>query len=1115
MRDDRDRDRDLEASKRDEDARKEREDREREDRFRRDLLPFRPNSRNSTGGAPTPLTSRSTSATSLHQGNLDRLSQNYHDPRDLPSDQRPKPPGSNVDTRVSSSDRDLERGDQYIKRVENNRYDQRAASPPPQAPPVPAFGSIPHRVPTVVQDSQAKQDISQNTSPLIHPSRLGLLDASRETPSAPKSHILSHAPTAPKGQQAQERWLPNEGLEPAKRLLDNDLNRFGPSRQPPATPANSTAKEAAYEQIRNISKRFSQPRAELDTSSVRPMSSGISDSAQPSVRKAVEEQGRNGNLPPPASPASGPRAQWADVPNQGSPIKIPTGPRAERAAASIRPPAPAIRGPSTRPSQMMRGIPGRPSMTRVWVNPNLPQHIPRGPSIMNSVQPSIMNTVPTKRDLQGEEMTRAGPPSAESAESAIAEWRRSNAMSGVKPPGSAVEKSHDSPRSKMFPDTITKDSSGSALEPRKPSISDPMPKRIDTDKSKDEESDGAAAEDGQMDYDEEDFAEAEKKFDREMQALEAKRPPTPRSHPLLLELLEELDALASALEEKTKMGSAEGESATEPAALGLPSPKIEESDRMDLDYRERDNTPVLQLKLRPQTPPIESLPFLNPGPPTPFSDIEELQEDLDRQEKIKTLLTERFVNQRDALKVQDVQARTLFARQYKPWRNDVEDFEDQRRAEDAMAVSPGAENAPIPVPAPPTVGRRGKIISELDMEEVLRVSQETAAKEEQVRREREAPVYVPPDTFNSEREAVVPDMLTPYEVETSMFDDTNNLVDPELALVALGFFPKQDDFTPAEHEAFLCNYMLYPKRFGAIADAIEGRNYQDCVQHYYLTKRTVKYKDQEAAFLKTRKGKRFAASIRNAQIRPKSNALMLTYDGVMDFDAQNVALTEKGRPRRAAAPTFGETGDGEPATPAATPARRNAAAGKENANGNLSSEKPTAKRTRTVPAKVGRKPKAPLLAAAPGPSPQKSLPNNVRALSKEPPLENEQRMEDVESPQLRAGHISGQSYAVPMNQQGPVEGWLTNQPTPMMIDPTQKHAQPPGQDQPRLPQARGNGQGATSSYWSVPEQQDFYNFLRYFGTDWQAISNTMKTKTHTMVSEILYYFVRVALIGQP
>ena len=39
----------------------------------------------------------------------------------------------------------------------------------------------------------------------------------------------------------------------------------------------------------------------------------------------------------------------------------------------------------------------------------------------------------------------------------------------------------------------------------------------------------------------------------------------------------------------------------------------------------------------------------------------------------------------------------------------------------------------------------------------------------------------------------------------------------------------------------------------------------------------------------------------------------------------------------------------------------------------------------------------------------------------------------------------------------------------------------------------------TNSYWSVPEQEDVRMFVRAYGTDWNAIANHMKSKTHTMV----------------
>ena len=1078
MRDDRERERDFETSRREDDLRREREERERDERFRREQ-PFRPDSRNSTGGQQTPITSRSTSVTSAPVANIDRFSQNNRDPRDSQLEQRQRSTGYSVDARRASMDMDLDRGDLHLRRSDFDRYEPRTASPPPQAPPVPAFGSIPQRAPTYNQEPQPKQDSPpKDRSPLVHPSRLSLLEPSREPPSAPKAHVPNNAPSAPKAQQAQERWSSNETLEPHRRPPGNDGRGFGLQRQSLSSSTSGFGKE--FEEAANTSKRFS------DTSPIRPpfpSPSGALDPTQPSIRKAVEEQGRNGNVEASAAaPVTNLRPPLGGSVNQGSPIKIPTGPRAERAPPSIRQPAPpSIRAVQNRPGPPMMQRGGGRGGAWSWVNPNpsLPKHTPRGPS--------IMNTVPTKRDYIGDEKGRAGPPSTESAESALDKWRRENIPAGTNKARSTSEKSQDIDH-KPLPEMQRKDSVGIGMK-----FDESMAPHEDKE---DEDSDEATAEDGEMDLDEQDFAQAEKKFDHEMQALEAKRPPTPRSHPIILELLEELDALASALEDRTKTSPSVGEPPAKSVPLGLPSPKADEGD--EIVYKlETDDTPP-HFKPRPQTPPVADLPFLICGPPTPFSDIEELQEDPVRQQAIESLLIERLNTQRENQRSEDETETQRFISSYKRWRLSIEDYEEHRRAEDLMAVSPVPENMPLSAPAPPVVGRRGKIISELEMEEVLKVSQETAAKEERARREREAPVYVPPETFNPDREAVVPDMLGSYEREIYKFNDTNNRVDREDALDALNFIPRQDDFSSTEHETFLYNYLLYPKRFGTIAEALEGRDFRACVQHYYLTKLSVKYKDQEIAFMKTKKGKKLAASARGQQIRPRAAGLISSFDGGMDYETQNIPLNEKGRPKRAAAPTFGDNTDPEPATPAPTPARRGAAALKE-ANGNLSSEKPTARRSRTVPAKekVSRKVKAPLLAAAPGPSPPKSLPEAVRAVSKELTAENEQRIEEIEGAQLLAGITSGQPHAVPVVQQSSIEAWPVDQPMAMNVDPMQKQVQTFIQEQPPSQQQKSGG--TTSSYWSVPEQNDFYNLLRYFGTNWQAIATSMKTKTHIMV----------------
>lgn len=49
-------------------------------------------------------------------------------------------------------------------------------------------------------------------------------------------------------------------------------------------------------------------------------------------------------------------------------------------------------------------------------------------------------------------------------------------------------------------------------------------------------------------------------------------------------------------------------------------------------------------------------------------------------------------------------------------------------------------------------------------------------------------------------------------------------------------------WTPSENEVFKEKYLQHPKNFGVIASYLERKSVQDCVQHYYLTKKTENYK---------------------------------------------------------------------------------------------------------------------------------------------------------------------------------------------------------------------------------------------------------------------------------
>lgn len=210
------------------------------------------------------------------------------------------------------------------------------------------------------------------------------------------------------------------------------------------------------------------------------------------------------------------------------------------------------------------------------------------------------------------------------------------------------------------------------------------------------------------------------------------------------------------------------------------------------------------------------------------------------------------------------------------------------------------------------------------------------------------------------------------------------------------------------------------------------------------------------------------------------------YDGD-EPDAPAIAVTDTGRPKRAAAPTFGDNPVETDPPPVPTPGRK-AVAAKGEVNQESGAERPTPKRTKTAqPREKGpKRGKAPLLAAAPGPSHQKSEREGSRGKSREPKLEDGQKAKDLEVASSLASLLVG-----PVTTEAPqTESWFSQ------AQPPAGHSEITRQQQQQQQQKPAS---QTSSYWSVPEQTDFIKLLAHFGTDWPAIANWMKSKTHTMV----------------
>ncbi|KAL8638917.1 MAG: hypothetical protein Q9228_003978, partial [Teloschistes exilis] len=1072
--------REQDHSRRDDEYRRPWEERDRDyDKLRRDP-PLRPDSRNSS--ATNPSTPRSANAPFSSHIGADRAGQNFKGPE---SDSSRRSSGPNTTVNHLGPVRDTGRPDR-------ERITQQPPSSPPQAPQVPAFGSISYRPPVVDQSVVTAKKMDNDTIPTEAIPQASL-ETSRQPPLAPKAHLSSNA-------QNVEHTTKDNKSGPLRNTRDQPDSTAPPPPTAPIGPRLSTVDLPGDPTPFRASQMSVHPRPAAENMSSRPL--GVGSGSQvaarptslqmmhPSRREITGEQIRQDTAK--TSPAK-PTHREISIPGQPSSAKVPTGPRAERSVPSIRqvvssaPRVPAMR------HQNPQWRSGQTNLT--WVRPGLgqglPQNTPRGPS--------IMNTVPTKRDNAGEEKVKVSTHDVEDREDTEGIWSRNDttlraALDEAKAEGEKLESASRSPA----PDLAERGSDEEGSKSHKGPVSrSPAADIYEEDKAEE-------------DLTEQDLEKAEQDFNHIMRGLEVKRPMSPCRNNKLLLLLDECDALASAAEDLANgvVPELSVESrAAHTLVSGLPSPKPEASDDMDVEADFPYNT-VLAATRQP-TPLVESLPFLVSGPPTPFSQIDELKHDFDMQGSVRSRIMENLTAQNEALANRDEQVKDAYAEKYRLWRRRNLQLEATEKAKsDAAPPPPPVEAAPSNTGPMTSISgnRRVRTTSDLQMVAAIELSRQTAQDEEEKR------LHLLADREpNYEKEAIVPDMWTEYESQTCLFDDRNNLIPSHLALQAFTFLPPRDDFTPEEHQNFVDQYLMNPKRWGAIAESLSGRTYQDCVQHYYLTKGTCMYKEKEKAFLRIKKGRR---GPRGPQGRAKSSNLIPPYDGNTDADPGSTAVTETGRPKRTAAPVFGATSDVEGATPAATPVRRSAAPAKVEISGEASAEKPRRPRGGIPREKGVKKGKNVPLAAAPGPSPLKGEKETVGAKSRELKFEMEQRSEDLEGAQLLAGLQNGPATAMPpnqLNQPPTAEIWMNRQ-TPLVNaamagtpnPPPPPPPPPPSQQSPQFePQSRAQqqrtGQPATSSYWSVPELEDFKNLLAYYGTNWQAIADTMKTKSVTMV----------------
>ncbi|KAJ5621109.1 hypothetical protein N7510_005093, partial [Penicillium lagena] len=777
---------------------------------------------------------------------------------------------------------------------------------------------------------------------------------------------------------------------------------------------------------------------------------------------------------PPTGPKEGrgeqdPLSRVVKASTNLSDLSPPTAPAAMTKRDSIPgEPLPPGRSSSVTSSPTFARLPHpRTASRELSASPKMqPSNIPTGPRALQQRQGSLQRGMPKG----SKQWVRPGYPRAPS----IANAPPKRESIDEHDPSSVGEDSHygsrDLERNELSPNrsrrspphvpTVEKE------DPEREDFEDPAP-ILDFDESEEEEDENIVF---TQDY----LEERKQIFEKDMRRLRAEMPPPPLEDQTIVALLMRIQLLGMIALEPVPERPSEPVPSVEKDEQPAKASAADRVVSFAPTVLEREPIPIGKTIIPPvvshEEITIDNLPFLHSGPPTPISDMEVYQENTTVRDRLKDTFLDELSKRQKEIAKKNATLREEYMSYYKPWRLAV--WDRDRHKDQNKSVTPGPVSPPAPIlpptPAPISEGREGRRYkgnSELDFLNALKASEISAQEELERRRTKMATAR--PDLS---REAVIPDMMEPHEEKASVYKDVNNIIEPENAMAVFGFVPRPNDFSPEEHTIFTDAFMAHPKRWGKIAESLPGRDFQQCIVHYYLTKEEIKYK----AKLNKRWSRRGRGKAKSS--RPKSNALIADLGVVKpDFEGEEEPqVTDTGRPRRAAAPTFGgdtnEVGDG-------TPARRGQA-GKDGE----AAEKPPGRRG----------------ARAGGPRTQR----RGRA------AQQEQKAQAMQAIPMGA--------KMEMGGDGMLEGLPADAVDKEASIPMPRGRAPRGRtkegmyvfestetDMPAKQPETGYGSLQPTSYWSVPEQRDFPQLLEHFGRDFEGISNFMKTKTTVMVCEKL------------
>ena len=370
-------------------------------------------------------------------------------------------------------------------------------------------------------------------------------------------------------------------------------------------------------------------------------------------------------------------------------------------------------------------------------------------------------------------------------------------------------------------------------------------------------------------------------------------------------------------------------------------------------------------------------------------------------------------------------------------------------------------------------------------------------------------LQIEPDYKHYRAAASIPPMkINPLEKYSLRCADVNNLITDKDKWASRLLTDGVDNFTSEEHELFVEAFMSQPKKFGKISHIMGGlRSPEECVLHYYRTKKSVDYK----GMLLERTKKRKNSGAKRRRRREKSN-------NVFDEDMRITPAPSVSQPIihkknvEPVTPSGGNTGFEDEYNYSIDQVESTSSI-------NVPNGSPVAGVSKTLYSNQQRSLDHPG-GGSPTTESEKKLSTLATKERKTLTQAEEQDSGAPITPKKRPYDVSyetDQEYS----DSTPSKAQSVHGPSSVIVSPSKSGGHPLPESNTSRPKASPhdktvrkkvrNVSDHKSSYWSVKESQLFPELLRQHGSRWDQISEKLGTKSTTMVRN--YYQRNAAQYG--